>query len=466
MTNDEWIQFSEIEDLDNIEFYEKRYQEGVLCFETLSEEITFLYNLGLFYTEYYQTQDQIKQIFRIEDKYYLSIYYYLKGIKLYEDNKEKLQEDFYFVNVIIRRLYVNIAIQFSNQFRSISALSFFRRALEIDNSFDMAIGNFALGIEHHTPLVGLEIEKYDLVFNKLLDLYMQIEIENLDSGHDFFMYKQNQYASIQNSYLHTNILDKNFNYNPYCSFKEIVESVDSYENWCVFNTLYLNYINDIGNYNESKFDIDLQKLNKDLCLSDAQLHSLNNLFQLFVYQRKKLYNCRNLECDETLLELAQIFQTMYSFFDKVSFFIYKFFELSGNEKSVNIHRIWKMENAQGINLLEYKNQHLFNIFWLRKEYRENSKDRLKINELFSPDAQDYAEIRNILEHKEFSFKIIEGLPYLDPTLLFKKTMRLANIARDMILSLIQMVITERKLVDPSTHKRDLDLIFLSYEGFK
>ena len=65
-------------------------------------------------------------------------------------------------------------------------------------------------------------------------------------------------------------------------------------------------------------------------------------------------------------------------------------------------KISKITNLSLIHI--YKNQYLYNIFWLRKEYRENSKDGIKINELLSPDAQEYADIRNTLEHKEFSFK--------------------------------------------------------------
>ena len=142
MTKVEWVDFFENKTFDNVSAFAKRYQDGKLDFETLQHEISFLYNIGLYYSEYYESDDRIQTIFRNDDKYYLAIYYYLKGIKLYEENKELLDSDIYFINEVIRRLYVNIGNEFSNQFRSINALFYFRRALEIDDCFDMAIGKF------------------------------------------------------------------------------------------------------------------------------------------------------------------------------------------------------------------------------------------------------------------------------------------------------------------------------------
>lgn len=466
MTKAEWVDFFENKTLDNVSAFAKRYQDGNLSFETLQHEISFLYNIGLYYSEYYESDDRIQTIFRNDDKYYLAIYYYLKGIKLYEENKDLLDSDICFINEIIRRLYVNIGNEFSNQFRSINALFYFRRALEIDDCFDMAIGNFALGIEHHNPLIGLEPDKYCMVFNLLYDLYFDIHLDNLDSGLEFFEVKKIQYMEMQTAYINSIVQGKNANYDPYAFFTDIELFEQSYENWCVINTLYLNYLNDLGNYKEAIFDIDIIKLNKELGLADAQICSISNLFQLYILQRKKIYGCRDLDNDENLHELAQVFQCLYSYFDKVAFFVYKFFGLSGEERTVNINSIWNMKDADANSLLEYKNQYLYNIYWLRKEYRENPKDKMKINELLSPDAQDYANIRNTLEHREFSFKEIDGVPYINPELLYSKTLKLASVVRNMLLSLIQMVKTELELKDPLTNKRNMDLVYFVYEGFK
>lgn len=134
---------------------------------------------------------------------------------------------------------------------------------------------------------------------------------------------------------------------------------------------------------------------------------------MFILQRKKIFSCRNIDTNEKNYELTQVFQCLYSYFAKVAFFIFKYYKLTGMERAVNINKIWSMRDEDDNSLIEYKNQHLYNIYWLRKEYRESKTDSFNINELLSPDAQDYADIRNTLERKEFSFTEIEGLPYMN-----------------------------------------------------
>lgn len=75
-------------------------------------------------------------------------------------------------------------------------------------------------------------------------------------------------------------------------------------------------------------------------------------------------------------------------------------------------------------------------------------------------------LENTLEHREFSFKEIDGLPYMNPELLYSKTLKLASVVRNMLLSLIQMVKIEIELKDPLTNKRNMDLVYFVYEGFK
>ena len=469
MAKDECLKIPQVKTINEIELFVSQYNKGEKTFKSLQEEISFLYDIGSFYAEYYQIKDPTRTIFRDEDKYYIGIYYYLKAIRLYEDNKYTLDNDTDFLLGIIRRLYVNIGNDFSNQFRSISALSYFRKALEIDNCFDMAIGNFALGIEHHSPLVGLPEDKYCMVFNLLNDLYHSINTDNLDSGHKFFMSKKLQYRKVQERYIRTMMWGTNANYDPYAFFTEINIDSKVYEDWCVKNTLYLNFINDLGNYEEAKFDIDVYGLNEQLKLTEAQLYILNYLFELYSFQRRKIFKCKEINNNLALYELAQVFQNLYSYFDKVAFFIYKFFGLTGKECSVSINTIWNMKDTDGNKLLDYKNQYLYNIYWLRKEYREKTKDKkgnMNINELLSPDAQDYSDIRNTIEHKQFSFRQINGLLYLNPDLLYNKTVKLASVIRNMILSLVQLVRIENKLIDSKTHKRNFDLLYFEFEGFK
>ncbi len=464
MTREEFKKFIDSKSIEDIYSFSSKYDNGELSFESVQSEISFLYDLGLFYSEFYETANPVDTVFRVEDKYYLAIYYYLKAINLYEENKHLLLSDTDFVYRIMRRLYVNIGNEFSNQFRSVEALSYYRKAIEIDKSYDMALGNFAKGIEHHSPLIGTENDVVSKLFNYLYRIYNSIRIENLESGDEYFVRKKLQYSTKQEKY-NTHTLLGIMNYNPFDNFTEIKNQTDNYDDWCVKNVLYLNLINDIGDFEEAKFDIDVFAMISELNVDKPRLHVLFYLFYLFQIQRQKIFKCRSSQKLTEAFELAQVFQCLYSYFDKVAFFIYKFFNLVGTERAVSIKSIWTMKDSEKNTLLQYRNQYLYDIYWLRKEYREYGNDTLKINELLSPDAQGYADIRNTLEHKEFSFELIDGLMYVNPKHLYSKTLKLAKVVRNMLLSLIRMIIAENKLTDPKTHKRNFDLIYLEYEGF-
>lgn len=467
MTDEDFLAFMRIRTEKEMIEYSDHYLNGEFIFSTVIHEISFLYNLALFFTECYSinidSKEYINYVFRQEDKYYYPIFYYLKAIKLYENNKVAIRQHPEFIFEIMRRCYVNLGNEFSNQFRTISALPYFRKAIQLDQHFDMAIGNYAMCIEHHSPLIGYN--RPDKLFNLLLELYSQIDINNLENGDQFFEAKQTGYIMQKIRYLRILKEGGNPQYDPLGYFEEIYEE-DTYENWCIVNTLSLNYINDIGNYIEASFDINTSDLSQELQLSEICLTLLNNMNKVFKHNRKKLYDCQDVANCTNQLELINIFNALYSFFDIAAFFLYKFFNLVGDEKIISIHSIWKLADVDGFRLLDYKNQYLYDIYWLRKEYKESPLDFFKVNELFSPDAHEYADLRNIFEHRgSFSFNKVAGLKYIDPRDLYLKTVKLAAISRNMILSLIQMVRVERKLIDPATGARNLDLVYFESDGF-
>lgn len=470
MNTDEFLKFMQIKTEDEMLEYSQNYLTGKYSFDTVMHEIAFLYNLGLFLSDHYSSantpgsKEHLEYIFRNDDKYYYPIYFYLKAVKLYEVNKEKIDQYPDFIYETVRRCYVNLGNEFSNQFRTMSALPYFRKAIQLDPEFDMAIGNYALCIEHHSPLVGYD--RCDKVFNLLLELYRQVRIDHLDSGQELFQHKQIGYIMQQQRYIREITIGNDPQYDPYGYFEKIFYD-DTFEDWCVSRMLYLNYINDIDDFAEAAFDIDLDALAPQLQLTQACGRLLRNMVDLFAHNRKKLFDCQDINVYTNQLELISIFNALYSFFDKTAYFLYMFFQLCiKDEREVSIASIWRLKTGQGNALLDYKNQYLYNIYWLRKEYRDKPNKDFNVNELFSPDAHEYAELRNIFDHRgTFNLSDDNALRRIDPSDLYQKTTRLARTARELILSIIQMVRTERKLVHPKTGIRDLDLIYFEYEGF-
>ena len=167
---------------------------------------------------------------------------------------------------------------------------------------------------------------------------------------------------------------------------------------------------------------------------------LNNMINNFVSLREDFYKNIN-DDDENYYRLANIFCSSFSFFDKVSFFLYKHFELippNNNERRVNMNSICNCINSEGYKLLDHKNTFLFNLYWMRKEYRDEND--LELRNFLLPDAQELSDYRNYLEHKAFSFNENSELYFIDPQLLESKTLRLMQLVRNMILSIIGLLI--------------------------
>lgn len=77
---------------DEIEFLKKQfeqYKKEAYFFNSSAEEVAFLYNLGLFFSEYYEKnidlkhEEYIQYIFRNANDYYYSVYCYLQGKHLF-----------------------------------------------------------------------------------------------------------------------------------------------------------------------------------------------------------------------------------------------------------------------------------------------------------------------------------------------------------------------------------------------
>lgn len=444
-------------------YYAENYRNNIYTFESPKHEISFLYNLGLFFSEIYQTGNWLEMIFRKEDKYYYPIYFYLKAVHIYEKDYS-LQQDWLLTHETMKRCYTNLGKELSDQFRTFDAMIYFRKALKIDPFFDMAIGNYALCIEKHYPF--LDFNSPNKIFNLLYSLYDEIHLDKLENGKDFFKDKKQQYNSLWIKNLENKRKTTQWIFDLKDEFNCIDDDRDSYSNWCVENVLYLNSINDINSFQEATFDVSLKYLDDNLQLGPDLNTMLKNMMKLYFNQRKKLYINRNNETETSTIELMLIFNCLYSFFDKVAFWIYRFFSLDCEEHKVNFNSVWNQKTKDGIELLDIKNQYLYGIYWIRKEYRENRQDKLKINPILSPDSQLYSDLRNHIEHKDYCFNQVDNLYYISPKLLYSKTIKLMNIIRNLILSLILMVRIENKLTDSITQVRNYDLIYFEYEGFK
>ena len=191
-----------------IEFLKKmfeQYKKEIYIFNSLAEEISFLYNLGLFFAECYKKntslnqEDYIEFIFRNANDYYYPIYCYLQGIKIFENNLDTLGYDESFIDEIMKRCYVNLGNELSNHFRTIDALHYFNKAILLDYDFSMARGNRAFCLEKHSPFI--DFDEQDKIFNYIHDEYWSIDISEIENGEELFLTRMLRYDTLKKSYL-------------------------------------------------------------------------------------------------------------------------------------------------------------------------------------------------------------------------------------------------------------------------
>ncbi|WP_430607961.1 hypothetical protein IGI92_000558 [Enterococcus sp. DIV2379] len=455
-----------------IEFLKKmfeQYKKEIYIFNSLAEEISFLYNLGLFFSECYEKntslnqEDYIEFIFRNANDYYYPIYCYLQGIKIFENNLDTLGYDESFIDEIMKRCYVNLGNELSNHFRTIDALHYFNKAILLDYDFSMARGNRAFCLEKHSPFI--DFDEQDKIFNYIHGEYWSIDISEIENGEELFLTRMLRYDTLKKSYLANLAQGGDPHYSPSNLLMTIDFNDERYENWCVMNVLYLNFLNDYWCFEEAKFDIRINEFCTARRIPETSKVMLINMLNNFIGLREGLYE-HLVKDNENHYELANIFCLLFSFFDKVSFFLYKHFQLippNNNERRVNMNSIWKCSDSNGYKLLDYKNTFLFNLYWMRKEYRDEND--LELRNYLLPDAQELSDYRNFLEHKAFSFVENSELYFIDPQLLESKTLRLMQLVRNMLLSLIGLLDVESKLIDPETGLRDINVTFLNHQLF-
>ncbi|MEG7618190.1 hypothetical protein, partial [Enterococcus faecalis] len=284
------VDYEEMYDKSNkIEFLKKlfeQYKKDMYSFNSLAEEISFLYNLGLFFSEYFEEDINFKQeeyiqyIFRNASDYYYSIYCYLQGIKIFENNLDILGYDESFIDEIMKRCYVNLGNELSNHFRTIDALHYFNKALLLDSTFSMARGNRAFCLEKHSPFI--DFNKQDKIFNYIHDEYFAIDITEIENGEELFLTRMLRYNTLKKSYLASLARGEDPHYSPSNLLTWIDYNEESYENWCVKNVLYLNFLNDYWGFEEAKFDIKTNEFCTDRKIPDASKVMLNNMLNNFV----------------------------------------------------------------------------------------------------------------------------------------------------------------------------------------
>ncbi|AWY01122.1 hypothetical protein A8139_14915 [Marinomonas primoryensis] len=221
-----------------------------------------------------------------------------------------------------------------------------------------------------------------------------------------------------------------------------VKKEKEYFRWCAKNKLFINELNAIstsevvdhdvltlpsfttrnnrlltsseelsfhGHFDEMKTDYCYARylafLNSSISLFDD--HFFNSTFD---HVDTLDYEINNLKTNH----LKSCFRISYSIFDKISFFLHRFFELDAvqNDHKVDFKKIWFKPGSKKLKDIfqESDNSHFRALYFISHEIRQaggKAPDDKDLSYWFDPDTDRLFKIRNAMEHR--AFKLVDAV---------------------------------------------------------
>jgi hypothetical protein len=203
------------------------------------------------------------------------------------------------------------------------------------------------------------------------------------------------------------------------------EEERDYRHWCLVNCLYLNPLNDLGPYTVATTDS--VGIAAHVVPVDAP-HILQSFFdqmkQEYVSVRWLLYEGLTVKMPhfsdrDVLLQateprpslslaiekLKTAYRICYSLFDKVGFFMNAYMELGIPATQVSFRTLWRTGENKPIRR-EFDltgNWGFCALYWLAKDFSEKAND-----EVAEPQARGLSDIRNHIEHKYLRVTVAES----------------------------------------------------------
>ena len=321
------------------------------------------------------------------------------------------------------QIYTNLGNKLNSIGRPVEALEYWDRAISITPNFALALGNRGFGLQHYGQAL------YDCGHHFL---FLLCAYESLSSASAEDAY----FDSVENA-LHKTEFEE--------AAKKIAAGIDldtarsiicrefslgrsrlerTYRSWCLKNRLFLNPLNDLGDFSIAAQDVlhlppliigqeesggsepppayGLYNQLKQEFVSARWLF-YEGLTQTSVHFSDKdthLYDILNIPSYSLGTEKIKLaFRMVYSLFDKMAFLINDYFNVGVPERQVSFRSIWHRKKGTSTHHLneifqDRQNWPLRGLYWLSRDLYEPS-----FQEVSDPDAEGLAELRNHLEHK-------------------------------------------------------------------
>lgn len=373
---------------------------------------------------------------------------------------------------MVRRAQIatNLANALSHVGRTVEAIAYWNKALQLNPPFPMARGNRGFGLYYY----GQRTHDLGHQFLLLRHAYADLKEAVNASSHPEVKQRFSVPADKIEEFFGVERLTRAFDLNAHSLGKSDEEI--AYRRWALQRYLFLNPLNDLGPNMISAADtLMLPGIVVPLSEGPYYLGFFNQMKQEFASARylyfagisssEPHFSDRDVKMTDTLdypcysLAVEQVkaaFRIAYSIFDKVAYFLNHYLCLGIHETDVTFRTLWyhgrKKERGVREELINLRNIPLQALFWVSKDLYER---KLGFKEALEPDAQEVAAIRNYIEHKylklhefgrpmkpesEAARALVDTLAYSVGRSEFeRKTLRMLVLTRTTLLYLTQAV---------------------------
>jgi len=302
--------------------------------------------------------------------------------------------------------------------RAIEALAYWRKVIELEPNFGMALCNRARILSNYAEfLEGSDsLALFLWAAQKEASKALSPTAVYLDPDHD----RQTQEGAKElkqwiESFLDVKGIDALGN--PLaCPDRSRSEEERQYREWCLATGLFLNPLNDLGPHMIAATDsLGLPSIIVPVDSPHRFESFFDQMKQEYVSARWSLYEGASnrpphFSDRDVLLQLTDprpslslaterikgAYRAAYSLFDKISFFVNAYIELGMRERDVSFRRVWRQDEKKPIRseFDQTGNWGFCALYWLSKDLFEKEND-----EVAEPQARGLSEIRNYLEHK-------------------------------------------------------------------
>ncbi|MCC5943005.1 MAG: hypothetical protein JJU37_15785 [Balneolaceae bacterium] len=378
------------------------------------------------------------------------------------------------------KITTNLANNLSHLGRIIEAIENWNNCLIKNDLFGMARGNLGHGLMQYSKNVYDSGHKAFLLREAYKNLHKAFTPDITPEAKKGF---SNCLKQIE-SWLDKKFLNEEIDLNKW----ELgnTNNEKRYRRWCLDNRLFLNPLNELGNFSIAAQDV-LHLPDIILKIDEKPFHHglYNVIKQEYVAARYLLFESTlyanqgemhyadkgNLMVDTLdysfhsigIEKMKLTFRMAYSIFDKIAFFMNEYFKLEVKHHQVNFKTIWytkrKKENGIREEFDSRENWPLRGLYWLGKDLFETNNE---FKNCLEPDAKEINKVRNHLEHrylKVHMFKVPDEDFFFSDSLcysisrdnLFEKTLRVLKLSRAAIMYLSFAVNVEETI-----RKKELD----------